>query len=193
MSALCSWNTMGGSSTSSVANENPLVLMNLRRFESNPIIHPGLNSRMGTNINGPSLIQVPDFIKNPLGKYYLYFAHHQGTYIRMAFADELQGPWKVHDPGVLDLRESLFNDHIASPDVHVIHESREIRMYFHGAKFSEPPVQRTRLAISNDGLSFEVREPTLGSSYWRAFRWDGCWYTLEMPGLFRKFHAANLL
>ena len=31
-----------------------------------------------TNINGPSLIKVPHWMENPLGKYYLYFAHHKG-------------------------------------------------------------------------------------------------------------------
>ncbi|NET62179.1 MAG: hypothetical protein F6K47_40550, partial [Symploca sp. SIO2E6] len=34
----------------------------------------------GSNINGPSLIRVPEWIENPLGRYYLYFAHHQGKY-----------------------------------------------------------------------------------------------------------------
>ena len=36
----------------------------------------------GNNINGASLIKVPDWIENPLGKYYLYFSHHNGKYIR---------------------------------------------------------------------------------------------------------------
>jgi hypothetical protein len=42
---------------------------------------------MGDNINGPAAIRVPEWIENPLGNYYLYFAHHQGTYIRLAYAD----------------------------------------------------------------------------------------------------------
>jgi len=49
------------------------------RFESNPIIYPdmlGLAGELGANINGPSLIRVPDWVERPLGKYYLYFAHH---------------------------------------------------------------------------------------------------------------------
>ncbi|GIT64032.1 MAG: hypothetical protein Ct9H300mP22_4320 [Gammaproteobacteria bacterium] len=44
------------------------------------------------NIQGPSLIKVPEWIENPLGKYYLYFADHKGLYIRLAYADELQDP-----------------------------------------------------------------------------------------------------
>ena len=59
------------------------------RISEEPIIHSGLSSRLSestepnssyTNINGPSLIQVPDWLPNPLGKYYLYFAHHKGEH-----------------------------------------------------------------------------------------------------------------
>jgi hypothetical protein len=43
------------------------------------------------NINGPSLVHVPAWIERPLGKYYLYFAHHGGKDIRLAYADILAG------------------------------------------------------------------------------------------------------
>ena len=163
--------------------------MEARRFEQNPIIRPNMDDRMGENINGPSLIRVPEWLPNPLGKYYLYFAHHQGTYIRLAFADDLGGPWEVYRPGVLDLADSYFDSHIASPDVHVIEDSREIRMYYHGCCLPDPPHQVTRVATSCDGLGFAARPEILGSSYWRAFHWGGYWYTLEMPGTFRR--SAN--
>ena len=42
-----------------------------------PIIRPEmLPGADGENINGPSLIRVPSWVKNPLGRYYLYVAHH---------------------------------------------------------------------------------------------------------------------
>lgn len=145
-----------------------------------------MDDRMGDNINGPSLIRVPDWVPNALGKYYLYFAHHQGTYIRMAFADRIDGPWQIYSPGVLDLADSFFSSHIASPDVHVIEERREIRMYYHGCCMPAPPRQVTRLATSTDGLQFTACPEVLGASYWRAFPWNGYWYTLEMPGIFRR-------
>ena len=145
-----------------------------------------MDARMGSNINGPSLIRVPDWVENPLGKYYLYFAHHEGSYIRMAFADHLQGPWTVHGPGVLNLSDSFFDDHIASPDVHIIEELQEIRMYYHGCYRGEYEEQQTRVACSSNGLTFEARPGELGSSYWRVFRWRDYWYTLEMPGTFRR-------
>jgi len=141
---------------------------------------------MGDNINGPSLIRVPEWIPNALGKYYLYFAHHQGTYIRMAYANQLEGPWRMHTPGVLELSESLFNNHIASPDVHVLDDRQKIRMYYHGCCVQAQPHQVTRLASSKDGLNFTPYPDILGSFYWRLFRWNEYWYTLEMPGTFRR-------
>ena len=49
------------------------------RLPGNPIIRPAmLPGADGENINGPSLIRVPDWVANPLGRYYLYFAHHNG-------------------------------------------------------------------------------------------------------------------
>jgi len=145
-----------------------------------------MDDRMGSNINGPSLIRVPGWVRNPLGRYYLYFADHGGSYIRLAFADRLEGPWQVYSPGVLDLTDSFFDSHVASPDVHVIEDEREIRMYYHGCCIPEPPYQVTRLAISADGLNFVARPEILGSFYWRVFKWDDLYYTLEMPGVFRR-------
>ena len=102
------------------------------RFGVNPIVTPASSPSLGTNINGPSLIRIPDWVQKPLGRYYLYFAHHKGAFIRLAYADRLAGPWKVHEPGALKLAEApACVDHIASPDVHVDAASREIRMYFH--------------------------------------------------------------
>ncbi len=60
------------------------------------------------NINGPTMILVPDWVEQPLGKYYLYFSHHQGDFIRLAYADLPEGPWIVHEPGVLALEDSGF-------------------------------------------------------------------------------------
>lgn len=143
-----------------------------------------MDGRMGSNINGPSLIRAPEWVENPLGRYYLYFAHHQGGYIRLAYADSVEGPWRVHEPGTLQLSESHFSRHIASPDVHVDHEQRQIRMYYHGVE--EGKGQMTRVALSSDGLRFTAREEILGVSYFRVFRWDGWWYALGMPGIFYR-------
>ena len=78
----------------------------VRRLCDHPIIAPGMDARMGTNIEGPSLIRAPSWLPGRLGRYYLYFADHKGAYIRLAYADDLAGPWKIHTPGALQLTES---------------------------------------------------------------------------------------
>ncbi len=83
-------------------------MVRVERLRGNPIISPGLHPSIGANIQGPSLIKVPDWVPDRLGRYYLYFADHKGTYIRLAYADAVQGPWRVHPPGSLQLRDSLF-------------------------------------------------------------------------------------
>ena len=193
-----------------------LGTLSVRRLPGNPIIHPGMDARMGDNIQGPSVIRVPDWVPAPLGRYYLYFADHKGDYIRLAYADHPEGPWRVHTPGCLALADSMYptvpqapgsapppprmpgaappgtpgvpdfeNDathpHIASPDVHVDHERRRIVMYYHGLERWR--VQRTRAALSQDGLAFEARPEILGPSYFRVFRHAGAHYALAMPGV----------
>jgi hypothetical protein len=152
----------------------------VKRFATNLIIHPGmsgLEGAKGLNINGPSVIRVPDWIKNPLGRYYLYFAHHQGRYIRLAYATNLQGPWKIYAPGTLQLKDTAARDHIASPDVHVDNARQEIRMYFHG--FSQSMSRQvTSVATSRDGLHFKAVKSDLGPFYFRVFKYQGWYYAI---------------
>ncbi len=81
--------------------------LKITRLLDRPIITPDTDPSIGPNIQGPSLIRVPDWVPNRLGKYYLYFADHKGKYIRLAYADDLLGPWKVHAPGSLQLQGSF--------------------------------------------------------------------------------------
>jgi hypothetical protein len=157
--------------------------MPVKRLGNGPIITPFMDRRIGRNINGPSLIRVPDWFPDPLGRYYLYFADHRGAYIRLAYADDLQGPWRTHEPGTLKLEESFFIEHVASPDVHVDHEAQEIHMYFHGLIKPEK-VQGTRLATSYDGIHFIVRPALLGLPYFRVFQWKDVTYAWVMGGRF---------
>ena len=156
----------------------------IQRLTDNPIVYRDLDEKIGNNINGPCLIRTPEWIENPLGKYYLYFAHHKGTYIRLAYSDNIKGPWKIYNPGVLNLKQSYFNDHVASPDVKIRHDRREIWMYYHGCTLGEP--QMTRIAISSDGLNFTARPEILGKPYWRMFEWQNYYYILEKPGKFLR-------
>jgi hypothetical protein len=192
----------------------------VRRLPGNPIIRPGMHARIGHNIQGPSLIEVPAWVKHPLGAYYLYFADHKGDHIRLAVANSLHGPWWIHPDGALDLSQSLFPvepppvpedavppaprpgvappgtpgvpeqdedavlPHIASPDVHVDHATHSIVMYYHG--LAGYRTQRTRVAVSPDGVNFTPREALLGSSYFRVFTHHGATFAVVMPGLLMR-------
>jgi hypothetical protein len=148
----------------------------------------------GRNIAGPSLIRVPDWVGNRLGNYYLYFAEHHGSYIRMAYADMLQGPWTIYGPGTLTVeqvrtqaaRQACPYDgegtrHIASPDVHVDHVGRKIRMYFH-VKLADPYVRwkhQSGVAASADGIEFTLENSgPIGEPYFRVFAFDGFYYAV---------------
>ncbi len=167
------------------------------RLNDGPIIVPHMDDRMGANIQGPSLIRVPDWIDNPMGEYYLYFADHRGKYIRLAYANDLLGPWSTYEPGTLQLEQSYFPSdcspcayaHIASPDVHIDEERQEIVMYVHGRDVGR---QLTRSAVSKDGLQFEGREEVLGRPYFRVVQHDAFHYALAMPGyLYRSRDGSS--
>lgn len=194
----------------------------VERLGDGPIVTPATHPSIGENIQGTSLIRMPEWVESRLGDYYLYFADHKGSYIRLAYADELQGPWTVYPPGSLQLEDSLFpteppevpegalervkaqarqkgvdldklphdltteltTPHIASPDVHVDHENERIVMYFHGLQdFAR---QVSRVAVSNDGISFQAQAEILGRNHMRIFRRDGFTYAMAMPGQFYR-------
>jgi hypothetical protein len=173
-------------------------------------------SRQGANINGPSVIRVPDWIDpaerpDPEANYYLYFGDHGGTYIRMAWAQAVDGPYTLygmhllseHRPrGVLDMggdrRIDLahglgLHDHIASPDVHVNHNTQQIEMYFHGPAYHDGSgggglAQRTFHASSDTGLEFDngITPVALGLAYMRVFPHDGKTYGIASRGAFYR-------
>ena len=92
-----------------------MVTFRAERLLDEPIITEATHPSIGGNIQGPSLIRVPDWVEGRLGRYYLYFADHKGSYIRLAYTDELGGPWKVHPPGSLQLGQSRFpTEHLDS-------------------------------------------------------------------------------
>ena len=156
----------------------------VRRLSGNPIIRPEmLPGQDGANINGPSLIRAPAWLANRLGTYYLYFAHHGGKYIRFAYADKLEGPWRIHEPGTLRLSEAPgCTGHIASPDVLVDNKRREIRMYFHGPA-RRSGGQKSFVAVSKDGLHFKASPDALGLFYFRVFPWQESWFAMAKGGL----------
>ena len=100
--------------------------MRVRRLVDGPIISPASHPSIGVNIQGPSAIRVPDWVGGRLGAYYLYFADHKGSYIRLAYADDPTGPWTVHPPGSLHLEQSGFPTEppAVSPEQLAVFEAR---------------------------------------------------------------------
>lgn len=86
-----------------------MVTVRVERLLDGPIITEAVHPSIGANIQGPSLIRVPDWVEGRLGRYYLYFADHKGSYIRLAYSDDLLGPWTVYPPGSLQLDQSRFS------------------------------------------------------------------------------------
>lgn len=116
------------------------------RLAQNPLVTVATSASIGGNVNGPTVIRVPDWVERPLGRYYMYFANHMGTFVRLAYADTLTGPWRIHEPGVLDVRDTAFYrpqpdptetladfyTHVASPEVLVDAERKRIVLWIHG-------------------------------------------------------------
>ena len=187
----------------------------IERLLDAPIITPDLHSSIGENIQGPSLIRVPDWVQNPLGAYYLYFADHKGRYIRLAYADDLLGPWHIHPAGSLQIADSYF---LTAPPEVAPERAAQLRaapsnlthdrfVEATTPHIASPDVhvddgnrsimmyfhglegvsrQHSRVATSSDGIHFEARPEPLGRTYMRALHHDGYTYIMSMPGQFYR-------
>ena len=117
------------------------------RLKQNPLITVNTSPSLGDNVNGPSIIRVPSWIPSPLGRYYAYFGHHKGQFIRLAYADAITGPWKMYEPGVVPVRDTAFfrpqpdppdgpvdqfYTHLASPEIYVDEANKRLVLWTHG-------------------------------------------------------------
>jgi len=180
-----------------------------RLNNSQPIIDQAMFAAVGEegegdNINGPSLIRIPDWITpseraDPSAVYYLYFAHHRGDYIRMAWATDVAGPWTLHqtgsdvalgDRGVLDNGDMVIN---VGMGIEIEENHLAFIMYFHSGSSTffngnEINSQNTWVSTSSNGLEFldNIRPVRLGSSYFRVFSHGGELYSLDNSGFPRR-------
>jgi hypothetical protein len=179
----------------------------------------GATDDEGNNINGPSVIRIPDWIApenraDPNAIYYIYFGHHAGNYIRLVWAAHIKGPWQLYqvgsavpigNRGVLDLGSddkiyldngiTLYN-HIASPDVFVDDENQQITMYFHAGEVKVNGAslgQKSLVATSSYGLDFHdgINPVILGRFYFRVFEYKGNLYATSNSGYFFKAPDPN--
>jgi len=139
------------------------------RLTQNPLITLAMSPTIGDNANGPAVIRVPSWVEHPLGRYYMYFAHHKGQFIRLAYADSITGPWTIYEPGVMKVEDSAFfrpqpdppnsppgfYTHIASPDIYIDEANRRIIMWTHGwwsegKRWPDNPQQAQQWARQNN-------------------------------------------
>ena len=132
--------------TAQPAREKPARVTAVR-LKQNPLITVETSRSLGDNVNGPSIIRVPSWIPHPLGRYYAYFGHHKGQFIRLAYADAITGPWTIHEPGVVPVGKTAFYrpqpdppdgpvdqfyTHVASPEIYVDEMHRRLVLWTHG-------------------------------------------------------------
>jgi hypothetical protein len=116
------------------------------RLAQNPLVTLASSPTVGDNINNPAVIRVPAWVERPLGRYYMYFAHHMGGFIRLAYADAPEGPWRIYEPGVLNVRDTAFYrpppdppenledfyTHVASPEILIDERNHRLVLWVHG-------------------------------------------------------------
>jgi len=96
----------------------------------------------------PTIVKTTGRIKNPLGKYYLYYSPHKHLGISMAYADSLGGPWTEY-------KQNPVIKSAAAPDIRWIKAKGTFYMWGH-AKNSQ-----TELWTSEDGLQFEHKSVSI--------------------------------
>jgi hypothetical protein len=106
----------------------------------------------------------------------------------------VEGPWHIHDRYAIELKDTPFTGHMASPDVHLDPAKRRLIMYLHahgGVSPSHRNVEQpTLVAESHDGVNWAlVHERHLGESYFKAFLGpDETVYAISKGG--RLYRAA---
>ncbi len=191
-------------------------------------------ARDGPKTGFPSVVRVPDWVPveeraHPRARYYLYYGTHHGKHIYMKWAENLEGEWEDFNlggtynhfsrRGVLDVRSDPARStygHIAAPDVHVDHASRQFIMFYHGQNQPEvvtatgrkvPQHHENFVATSRYGLNFNdpltcggepghgpktvtvdgvTRDICIGPAYQRAFQVRGEWYSLSKRAVISK-------
>ncbi len=177
-------NVLGGPTNCVSGPSTPHVrLCSVTRYTNTPIVSSTTSNTIGTNITMPSVIKVPAWLPSPMGNYYMYFAGHNGSYIRMAYATTSPvGPWTVYAPGsVKDTQVSPFYSTISSPDVFVQDATHTIRMYFSTDHYaSGTSEQWSGVASSTNGIGFSLESTQIIAKYYlRVFQWGGQFYGLQ--------------
>ena len=105
-------------------------------------------------------------MKNPLGRYYMYYAPHKHIAIGMAYSDSLDGAWT-------ECKNNPVIKGPSAPDIRWIEE--QVKFYMWGHRKNP----RTELWTSEDGIRFEHRSVSItaknigtrNASYTRVYKY----------------------
>lgn len=114
----------------------------------------------------PSIIKTEGRVKNPLGRYYMYYAPHKHIAIGMAYSDSLDGAWT-------ECKNNPVIKGPSAPDIRWIEE--QVKFYMWGHRKNP----RTELWTSEDGIRFEHRSVSItaknigtrNASYTRVYKY----------------------
>jgi hypothetical protein len=108
-------------------------------------LHPaGLSYAPTEQLVHPSIIKMEGRVKNPLGRYYMYYAPHKHVAISMAYSDSIEGPWTEYQGNPVIEGPS-------APDIRWITDRGKFYMWGHRKN------SQTELWTSDDGLHFEYK------------------------------------
>ncbi|MCX7047726.1 MAG: hypothetical protein NTX50_19850 [Candidatus Sumerlaeota bacterium] len=126
----------------------------------------------------PSVVPTAPYIQKPLGRYYMYYAPHNAPGgICLAYADNLEGPWKEYESNPFigkDWAPHYKVSHVSGPHAIWNEEEKKLFLYYHGEN------DITRLASSTDGIHFQYEGVAITTkafpavseaSYARVFRY----------------------
>lgn len=103
------------------------------------------------DLEQPSAVKVEGHVKNPLGRYYLYYAPHKHIGIGMAYSDSLAGPWTEY-------KGNPVLEGPASPDVRWIEANGKFYLWGHRKN------SQTEQWSSKDGIHFEYQGVSVAAS-----------------------------
>ena len=155
-------------------------LCSVTRAPENPLIAPATHTGISNNITMPSVVKMPAALAGNYGAYWMYFAAHDGHYLRLAHADAPTGPWTTYVPGTLrDTEVAPFSNTISSPDVFVLPDGT-VRMYFSTDSYPGSTQQWSGVAESTDGIHFTLASTqNIAKYYLRVFTYNGVQYGLQ--------------
>ena len=147
------------------------------------VLHPADLSYAPTEqLIHPAIIKTEGRIRDPLGKFYLYYAPHKHIATSMAYSDSLDGPWT-------EFKENPVIEGPSAPDIRWIEEKGKFYLWGHRKNSA------TELWSSDDGINFDylgvsVTASNIGTrnaTYSRVYKYPLSLYDSEYIMLYSGF------